>query len=143
MRILERPIHQVLIVFPLGLLGTSFFFDLAYLVHQSEQLGRASWWMIAAGVAGGAVAAIFGTLDWRAIPPGTRARRLGAWHGGGNAIVALFFAASWVARRNEPAHPQLLAMTLSACGVFLCVLTGWLGSQLADRLAEEIRDTSP
>jgi uncharacterized membrane protein len=101
------------------------------------QLGIASWWMIVAGVIGGAVAAIFGTLDWLAIPLGTRARRIGAWHGGGNAIVALLFAASWVIRRDEPGHPEGAAIALSALGVLLCVLTGWLGSELADRFEEE------
>jgi uncharacterized membrane protein len=135
-RILGHPVHQILVVIPLGLLGTSFFFDLAYLVHESAQLGIASSWMIAAGVAGGVLAAVFGTIDWLAIPRGTRARRVGAWHGGGNAIVALLFAASWLVRRSEPAHPEQFAIALSACGVLLSILTGWLGSQLADRLED-------
>lgn len=135
-RILGHPLHQILIVFPLGLLGTSFFFDVAYLLHESPQLGLASSWMIAAGVIGGVIAAIFGTLDWLTIPKQTRARRVGAWHGGGNAIVALLFAASWLVRRDEPGHPEGLAIALSALGVLLCVLTGWLGSQLADHFEE-------
>lgn len=135
-RILGHPVHQILIVFPLGLLGTSFFFDLAYLAHGRVQLGIAAWWMIVAGVIGGAIAAIFGTLDWLAIPAGTRARRVGAMHGGGNAIVALLFAASWMIRRDEPGHPEGVAIALSALGVLLCVLTGWLGSELADRFEE-------
>jgi uncharacterized membrane protein len=136
-RILGHPVHQMLVVIPLGLLGTSFFFDLAYLLHEAAQLGVASSWMIGAGVIGGAIAALFGTMDWLTIPRGTRARRVGAWHGGGNAIVALLFAASWLIRRDEPGHPEGLAIALSALGVLLCVLTGWLGSQLADRFEEE------
>ncbi|HEX2835874.1 MAG TPA: DUF2231 domain-containing protein [Thermoanaerobaculia bacterium] len=136
-RLLGHPLHQVLIVFPLGLLGTSFFFDLAYLVHESPKLGIASSWMIAAGVIGGAIAALFGTLDWMSIPKEARARRVGAWHGGGNAIVALLFAASWVVRRDQPGRPEGVAIALSALGVLLCVLTGWLGSKLADHFEEE------
>lgn len=140
-RILGHPIHQILIVFPLGLLGTSFFFDVAYLANGHERLGVAAWWMIAAGVIGGAVAAIFGTIDYLAIPQGTRARRIGAFHGGGNAIVALLFAASWMMRRGDPGHPAGVAIALSALGVLLCVLTGWLGSELADRLESELDET--
>jgi uncharacterized membrane protein len=135
-RILGIPIHQILIVFPLGLLATSFFFDLAWLVHARVELGLVSSWMIFAGVIGGAAAALFGLIDWLAIPRGTRARRVGAWHGGGNLIVAVLFGVSWLLRREEPGHPDGIAIALSGCGVLLTILTGWLGSQLADRMED-------
>ncbi len=135
-RILGHPIHQILIVFPLGLLATSFFFDLAWLVRKNEQLAIVAWWLIFAGVLGGAAAAIFGLIDWLAIPRGTRARRVGALHGGGMGIVALLYAASWVLRRDAPAHPDGAAILLSAAGVLLTIVTGWLGGELADRMEE-------
>jgi len=135
-RILGHPIHQMLIVFPLGLLATSFLFDLAWAVTGRAELANVAWWMIVAGVIGGAFASLFGVIDFLAIPRGTRARRLGAWHGGGNAIVALFFAVSLFVRREAPEHPEALAIALSGLGVLLSVLTGWLGGELADRIAE-------
>src|SRR5215212_1957538 len=135
-RILGHPIHQILIVFPLGLLATSFFFDLAWLARRHEQLAIVAWWLIFAGVVGGVVAAVFGLIDWLAIPRGTRARRVGALHGGGMGIVALLYAASWVLRRDAPAHPDLVAILLSAAGVLLTIVTGWLGGELADRMEE-------
>jgi uncharacterized membrane protein len=135
-RILGHPVHQILIVFPLGLLATSFFFDLAWLAKGSEQLAIVSWWMIFAGVVGGGAASIFGLIDWLAIPRGTRARRVGAWHGGAFLIVAALFAGSWILRRDAPAHPESAALTLSALGVLLTVVTGWLGGELAERMEE-------
>jgi uncharacterized membrane protein len=135
-RILGHPIHQILIVFPLGLLATSFFFDLAWLVKKNEQLAMVAWWLIFAGVIGGFAASIFGTIDWLAIPRGTRARRVGVLHGGGMGIVALLYAASWFLRRDAPAQPDALAIVLSAAGVLLTVVTGWLGGVLADRMEE-------
>jgi uncharacterized membrane protein len=135
-RILGIPLHQVLIVFPLGLLGTSFFFDLAFLLTARAELALVAWWMILAGVTGGAIAAVAGLLDWSAIPPGTRARRAGAIHGGGNLVVALLFAASWLLRRDAPGDPEGVALALSGTGVLLTVITGWLGSELADRMEE-------
>jgi uncharacterized membrane protein len=135
-RILGHPVHQILIVFPLGLLATSFFFDLAWLVRGREQLAIVAWWLIFAGVAGGVAASLFGLIDWLAIPRGTRARRVGALHGGGMVIVAVLFAASWTLRRDVPTNPEGLAILLSGLGVLLTVVTGWLGGELADRMAE-------
>jgi len=131
-----HPIHHMLIVFPLGLLATSFFFDLAYLATGRAELATVAWWMIFAGVIGGLAASIFGLVDWLAIPRGTRAWILGAWHGGGNAIVAVLFAVSWAVRRDVPGHPEAVAIALSAGGVLLSVITGWLGGELADRMEE-------
>ena len=135
-RILGHPIHQILIVFPLGLLATSFFFDLAWLARRNEQLAIVAWWLIFAGVIGGAAAAIFGLIDWLAIPRGTRARRVGALHGGGMGIVAILYAASWVLRRDAPEHPDGAAILLSAAGVLLTIVTGWLGGELADHMED-------
>jgi uncharacterized membrane protein len=135
-RIFGHPVHQILIVFPLGLLATSFFFDLAWLARGRAELAVVSSWMIFAGVLGGGAASLFGMIDWLAIPRGTRAWRVGAWHGGGNLIVAVLFAVSWLIRRDTPAHPEGIAIALSGCGVLLTILTGWLGSELADRMED-------
>jgi uncharacterized membrane protein len=135
-RIFGLPVHQILIVFPLGLLATSFFFDLAYLAKGRSELAVVASWLIFAGVIGGAAASLFGLIDWVAIPRGTRAWRVGAWHGGGNLIVAVLFAVSWLIRRDTPGEPEGIAIALSGCGVLLTVMTGWLGSELADRMED-------
>jgi uncharacterized membrane protein len=135
-QIFGHPVHLILIVFPLGLLATSFFFDLAWLATGRSELAITSSWMIFAGVLGGLAASVFGLVDWIAIPRGSRASRMGAWHGGATVVVALLFAASWVLRREAPGHPQALAIVCSACGVFLTVISGWLGSELVDRMEE-------
>ena len=136
LRIAGYPVHHMLIVFPLGLLATSFFFDLAYLARGRGELAIVASWMIFAGVIGGIVASVFGLIDWLAIPRGTRAWILGAWHGGGNLIVAALFAVSWFLRRDEPAHPGAIEIALSGAGVLLSVLPGWLGGELADRMED-------
>jgi uncharacterized membrane protein len=133
-RIFGLPVHQILIVFPLGLLATSFFFDLGYLAKGRAELAVVASWLIFAGVIGGAAASLFGFIDWIAIPRGTRAWRVGAWHGGGNLIVAALFAVSWMFRRDAPGQPEGIAIALSGCGVLLTIMTGWLGSELADRM---------
>lgn len=141
-RILGHPIHQMLIVFPLGLLATSFFFDLAsrFLPTQAAGLAHASFLMIAAGVVGGLAAAVFGLIDWLAIPAGTRAKAIGMWHGGANVIVVGLFAASWLLRRPAPGAPPMAAIVLSGVAMVLALVAGWLGGELVNRLGVGIDD---
>jgi uncharacterized membrane protein len=133
-RLFGHPIHQMLIVFPLGLLATSLIFDIVYLSTDNTRWADISFWMIASGIVGGLLAAIFGFVDWLAIPSGTRAKRIGALHGIGNVIVVSLFAASWLIRYDVPMVPEPGAIVLSALAVSLALVTGWLGGELVDRL---------
>lgn len=129
-----HPIHPMLIVFPLGLLATSFFFDIAGLITKRGDIEVAAFWMILAGVIGGLLSAVFGLIDWLAIPSGTRAKALGLWHGGGNVVVVVLFIASWLMRRAAPATPSVASIVLSAIAVGIALVTGWMGGELVDRL---------
>lgn len=133
-KILGHPVHQMLIVFPLGLLGASVVFDVLAMVTGSTGLVTASWYMIAAGVISGLVAAPFGLVDWLGIPTGTRARKIGAVHGLGNVVVVVAFAGSWLLRIPDPLSPTGAAMALSIGGFLLSLVTGWLGGELVGRL---------
>ena len=139
-KLLGHPIHQMLIPLPLGVLSVSLIFDLLGLVMGWVNLHQASYYMIAAGVISGLVAAIFGLIDFLAIPSGTRAKRVGALHGVGNVVVVVLFALSWFLRREAPANPDLLAIVLSAAAAGLAGVTGWLGGELVDRLSVGVDD---
>jgi uncharacterized membrane protein len=133
-RLFGHPIHQMLIVFPLGLLGTSLLFDILYLATGGDHWSLVSYYMIAAGILSGLLAAPFGLIDWLAIPGETRAKRIGLLHGGGNVVVLLLFVLSWFLRRDLPTAPGGLEVGLSVVGVLLALVTGWLGGELVDRL---------
>ena len=134
-KLLGHPIHQMLIVFPLGLLAMALIFDIIHLATGVGYWSEIAYWMIAAGLIGGLVAAPFGLIDWLGIPAGSRAKRIGAWHGGGNLIVVLLYAASWWFRRSAPQSPMMVAYVLSFAGGLIALVTGWLGGELVDRLA--------
>ena len=129
-RLFGHPIHPMLVVFPLGLLATSFFFDLAYLFLHNGEFAVVSYWMIAAGVVGGLAAAVFGTLDWLALEDGTREKRIGMWHGGLNVMTVGLFVAGFFLRRPSPSFPPLAAIVLSGIAVVLAIVGGWLGGEL-------------
>jgi uncharacterized membrane protein len=133
-KLFGHPIHQQLIVFPLGLLLTSVVFDVVYIVSRNSLWTVVAFWMIVAGVAGGLAAAPFGVWDWIGIPNATRAKRIGLLHGVGNVIVVLLFAASLMLRKDNTAAPEGFAILLSMVGAALSVVTGWLGGELVTRL---------
>jgi uncharacterized membrane protein len=139
-KLFGHPVHQMLIVLPLGSLTAAVLFDLGHVLSGGEQWAPVSFWMIALGVASGLLAAVFGFADWTKIPRGTRAKRVGAMHGIGNVIVVTLFAASWLLRSGEPADPGMLALVLSFAGGGLSLLTGWLGGELVGRLGVGVDD---
>ena len=133
-KLLGHPVHPMLVNFPLGLLPTAVIFDIVYLSTQNRHWTELSFWMIAAGIIGALLAAVFGLVDWLAIPTGTRAKRIGLLHGGGNLVVVALFATSWMLRYRADQIPSTLAIALGFIGVGLAVVTGWLGGELVDRL---------
>lgn len=139
-KLLGHPVHQMLVVFPLGLLGMAVVFDVIRLVNGSDALGIAAHYMIIAGVVSGLAAAVFGFVDWRAIPAGTRAKSVGTRHGIGNVVVVALFAASWWLRLVDPANPPMLAFVLALVGAALSLGTAWLGGELVDRLGVGVDD---
>jgi len=130
-----HPVHPMLVAFPLGLLGTAVIFDIIYLISGNTHWVVAAYYMIGAGVIGGLAAALFGWLDWLGIPAGTRAKRIGLWHGLGNMVVVVLFILSWLLRRDHPAEPPTGAIVAGLSGVVLTLLTAWLGGELVYRLA--------
>jgi uncharacterized membrane protein len=135
-----HPLHPMLIAFPFGLLATAVVFDVIFLVTNNPTWTQAAFYMIGAGVVTGLAAAVPGTVDWLAIPRGTRAKRIGLIHGVGNVIVVLLFAISWYLRRENPVAPPTEAVVAGLVGAGIAIVTGWLGGELVDRLGVGVDD---
>ena len=128
-------IHPILIPFPLGLLVTSFVFDVVYLLTYNSKWAEIAFWLIAAGVLGGLVAAVFGVIDFTRVPDGTRAHSIGVWRAVLSGSMVAAFAVSWLLRfLGEPTEPSVISIMLSLLGMSLAVLTGWFGGELVERL---------
>ena len=140
-KLFGHPIHQMLVVFPLGLLATAVVFDVIALARSQGYWSELAFWMIAAGVITGLLAAPFGFVDWLAIPSGTRAKRIGAFHGGGNLIVVLLFAVSFLMRTTRAAYlPDIQPFIVALLGAALALVTAWLGGELVFRLRVAVDD---
>lgn len=140
-KLFGHAIHPILIVFPLGLLATAVVFDVVHLITDNPTMAVVAYWMIVAGVIGGFAAALFGWIDWFAIPQGTRAKSVGLLHGVGNVVVLLLFIGSWwLRRRDASTAPETIALILSFAGVGLALVTGWMGGELVERLGVGVDD---
>src|SRR3954454_8794954 len=134
-KLLGHPIHPMLIVYPLGLLSMVVLFDVLYVLTGNRDLATFSYWALIAGLIGGLLAAVFGLADWLGIPARTRAKRIGAFHGGGNLIVVLLFVVSFLLRMNGAAYlPDLLPFIVAVLGAAIALVTAWLGGELVYRL---------
>lgn len=133
-KMLGHPIHPMLIPFPIGLLATAVIFEVVGLVGGGSTWEVAAFYMIAAGVIGGLAAGAFGTIDYLAIPAGTRARRVATLHGAGNLAMLILFAIAWLLWQPSPRSPGAAPIVLTFVAVAILGFTGWLGGELVDRL---------
>jgi uncharacterized membrane protein len=129
-----HPIHPMLIPFPLGLLATALIFDLIDMIFGNDNLARAAYYMIAAGIIAGLIAAIPGLVDWTAIPDGTRAKSIGLYHMAMNVIVLVLFAIAWLMRRDGIHDEETTPLILEIIGGGIAAVSGWFGGELVDRL---------
>jgi uncharacterized membrane protein len=134
-KLLGHPIHPMLVVFPLGLLVTATIMDVLARLTRRKALAVGAYWNIAGGVIGGAAAAVFGLVDWLAIPWGTRAKSIGLWHATGNLVVIALFTGSWLRRQGRAAElPDDESLTIELTATMIGAVSGWLGGELVDRL---------
>ena len=140
-KLLGHPVHPMLIVLPLGLFIAAVVFDALYLWTGSSTFAAVGFWNIAGGIIGGLLAALFGVIDWFAIPDGTRAKRIGLLHGASNVVVVVAFVAVWLMRRNVvDMTPTTGIFLIEAGALLLGSVAGWLGGELVDRLAVGVDD---
>jgi uncharacterized membrane protein len=140
-KFLGHPVHPMLIVLPLGLFIAGVVFDALYLWRGSPTFATVGYWNIAGGIIGGLLAAIFGLVDWLAIPAGTRAKRIGLLHGGSNVVVVGTFALVWWTRSNSvDLAPTANVFLIELAALVLGSVAGWLGGELVDRLGVGVDD---
>lgn len=128
-----HPIHPMLVPFPIAFLVGAFVTDLVFWGSGNDFWARGSFWLITAGLVMGAVAAVFGLIDFLTIP---RAREhVQGWiHFLGNAIVLLIAIFNLLLRLGDPVTAILpWGMLLSLLSTAMLGVTGWMGGELAYR----------
>ena len=128
-----HPVHPMLVAFPIGLWTTSFVIDVTFYFIRNQSLPLISKLMLATGLAGAVAAAVPGIIDWLSIK-NPQVKKIADWHARLNIIAIIVFATSLYFRMKMGAHwlnwDMKLPVLLSALGVLLIGISGWLGGAL-------------
>lgn len=128
-----HPIHPMLIPFPIAFFVATFLCDFAFWRTGDPGWTIASMWLLGAGLAMAALAAVSGLIDV-AGEPRIRALREVWWHAGGNVLLVLIQLYSFYARYSEGTAAVLpKELVLSLLAVCLMLFTGWMGWQMVYR----------
>ena len=127
-----HPLHPLLVPIPIALFVAALVTDLAFIVDGSNGWAIASRWLLAGGLAGGAVAALSGFIDFIG---NARIREIrDAWlHLFANLAVVVIEAVNLVLRLPDPAVAASYGVLLSAAAVLVLVFSGWKGGELVFR----------
>ena len=136
-----HPIHPMLVPFPIAFFVATFLCDIAFWRTGNAGWSIASMWLLGAGLAMGALAAIAGLVDV-AGEPRIRALREVWFHAGGNVLLVLIQIYSLYLRFTEgQAAVVPTGLILSAVAVGLMLFTGWRGWLMVYRDHVGVSDT--
>ena len=132
----------MLVTFPIAFFVGTLVTDIAYVANGDAFWARASFWLLAAGLVMGALAALAGFTDFlgdRLI----RASKTAWYHMIGNVTaVVLSLINFWMRCRDGETADYPTVLWISVVVVLIFVVTGWLGGELVFKnrvgVAEEI-----
>ncbi len=129
----RRPIHPMLIPFPIACFVGVLLTDLTYWGTAEMMWADFSAWLVSAGLSLGILAAIAGIVDFIG-RPAVRAQGPAWPHAIGTIVVlALAVLNTLVHSRDAWTSVVPLGLILSAATVAMLLASGWLGRSLAQR----------
>jgi uncharacterized membrane protein len=127
-----HPFHPLLVTVPIGAWVASLVFDIiAKAADNPTPYALGAKALIGVGVIGAAVAAVFGMMDFLAIPNRTPAQKTGIAHMLLNTTVLVLFIVNFLTRSAHEPSAGSIVLTVVALAI-LCV-SGWLGGKMTYR----------
>jgi len=124
-----RPIHPLLVTFPIGCFVAAVVCDLISIWAGPTFWAAMSTWLILFGVAGALLAGIFGFVDFLSAPMTARAKSIASWHLTINVVVIIVFG--WACAVRFLDHTSVAGYALTGLGIVLLAVSGWLGGDIA------------
>lgn len=131
----NHPIHPMLVPIPIGAFFLALVGDVLHTATPRDPFWYdLSFTCLGIGLIFGVLAAVFGAIDYLAVPMSSRAFRLATWHALLNALALACFAATFIVRKHRDASEGALwsvAFGLLLGGFTMLAGAGWLGGKLA------------
>jgi uncharacterized membrane protein len=125
-----HPIHAMLVPLPIGLWIFAFVCDLVPRVGWGGPgWSQAGFYALGAGIAGALLAAVPGLIDLRSLRD-ARVRKIGLTHMTLNLAAVGVFGLSFFLRLGGGVAGSGLTFALSALGIALISVSGWLGGEM-------------
>jgi uncharacterized membrane protein len=131
-RILDHPIHPMLIPFPIGLWVFSLAADVVGRVGGDPVWLTMAYWTMLGGTVGALAAAVPGLVDYLGLSD-RAAIRTATVHLTLNLIIVALFVVNLILRSTGYPADAALPLVLSAIAVGLLLVSGWFGWQLIYR----------
>jgi uncharacterized membrane protein len=137
-----HPFHPILVTIPIGTWVASLVFDIFGLATDDPSpftLGAQV--LIAIGIVGALLAAVFGFVDLSIIGRGTPAQRTALIHMSLSLAAVALFAVNWFVRAtSDHDEVSLIGLVLTIIGLAAIAVSGWLGGKLAYRYGVRVAD---
>ena len=131
---MPKPVHPLLVHFPIALLLTSFASDAAFSITSMPGLRHAGFWMLAAACASGALAVLAGLYDMRRAPlKEDLHERVHRHMWVGITLYAVIGALTywrWSFYSDPAADVTMLYLDAAFLAAALATFQGWLGGEL-------------
>jgi uncharacterized membrane protein len=124
-----HPLHPIIVPLPIGLWIFSLVSDLIFKFGYGGAVWNdVAFYTLAGGIIGALIAALPGLIDLLSIQ-NAKSKSIGIWHMVINLLaVALYCLNFWLRLHRAPGDN--LPIILSAIGIVLIMISGWLGGEL-------------
>ena len=95
-------VHPVLVVSPVALLIAGFLFDVVHQLTDDTTFSRIAFWLIGAGLVGGALVALIGLMRWSVVLADPDVTPVDRRRGALTTVLLAAFAISWLIRVARP-----------------------------------------
>jgi uncharacterized membrane protein len=126
----SHPIHPMLVGFPIALWFSSFVADMVFHFGWGGLFWKdMAFYTMAGGVIGALIAAVPGFIDYQALTV-PRLRRIAATHMALNLVTVVLFVFNLGVRLDASRQHGLFEVVLTAVGLVILGMSGWLGATL-------------
>lgn len=131
---MQKPVHPILVHFPIALLLTSFASDAAYFFSSLQSLRHAGFWMLGAACATGTLTVLAGFYDMRRAPLKEEVHQRvhrHMWVGIAlYAVIGGLTAWRWTFFSDPAKEVTMLYLDTAFLAAALATFQGWLGGEL-------------